>query len=76
MEGALLGEQIDAQLSGSKSYRGILTDLSSDILVLFNGQQFLYFPMLHVFRFKQGTDIDIEKRGKLQMWFPFFLLID
>ena len=43
-----------------KSYRGILTDLSSDILVLFNGQQFLYFPMLHVHRFTQGTEIDSE----------------
>ena len=57
---ALLGKQIDLQLSGNKWFKGILTDLSSDILVLFNGQQFLYFPMLHVHRFNLSIDIDSD----------------
>jgi hypothetical protein len=54
---ALLGKQIDVQISGKKTFKGILTDLSTDILVLFNGQQFLYFPMLHVHRFNLSTEI-------------------
>ncbi|MGG0788965.1 DUF2642 domain-containing protein [Peribacillus simplex] len=57
---ALLGKQIDVQLSGKKTFKGILTDLSTDILVLFNGQQYLYFPMLHVHRFNLSTEIDNE----------------
>ena len=56
----LLGKQIDLQLSGDKWFKGILTDLSSDILVLFDGQQFLYFPMLHVHRFNLSIDIDSD----------------
>lgn len=57
---ALLGKQIDLQLTGDKWFKGILTDFSSDILVLFNGKQFLYFPMLHVHRFNLSIDIDSD----------------
>ncbi|MGE7602320.1 DUF2642 domain-containing protein [Peribacillus sp. NPDC097675] len=56
----LLGKQIDLQLSGDKWFTGILTDFGSDILVLFNGKQFLYFPMLHVHRFHLSIDIDSD----------------
>lgn len=57
---ALLGKQVDIQLSGDNWFTGILTDLSSDIIVLFTGQQFLYFPMLHVHRYNLSKDIDTD----------------
>ncbi|GAB6256709.1 MULTISPECIES: DUF2642 domain-containing protein [Peribacillus] len=63
---ALLGKQIDVQISGKKTFKGILTDLSTDILVLFNGQQFLYFPMLHVHRFNLSTEIDNEIKNPME----------
>jgi hypothetical protein len=63
---ALLGKQIDVQISGKKTFNGILTDLSTDILVLFNGQQFLYFPMLHVHRFNLSTEIDNEIKNPME----------
>ncbi|MBT2664914.1 DUF2642 domain-containing protein [Bacillus sp. ISL-4] len=63
---ALLGKQIDVQISGKKTFNGILTDLSTDILVLFNGQQFLYIPMLHVHRFNLSTEIDNEIKNPME----------
>lgn len=63
---ALLGKQIDVQISGKKTFKGILTDLSTDILVLFNGQQFLYFPMLHVHKFNLSTEIDNEIKNPME----------
>ncbi|WP_350299818.1 DUF2642 domain-containing protein [Peribacillus frigoritolerans] len=63
---ALLGKQIDVQISGKKTFKGILTDLSTDILVLFNGQQFLYFPMLHVHRFNLSTEVDNEIKTPME----------
>ncbi|CAH0289456.1 hypothetical protein SRABI96_04218 [Peribacillus sp. Bi96] len=63
---ALLGKQIDVQLSGKKTFKGILTDLSTDILVLFNGQQFLYFPMLHVQSFNLSSEIDDDIRYPIE----------
>ncbi|MCK1991986.1 DUF2642 domain-containing protein [Peribacillus muralis] len=58
--GALLGKQIEVQLSGEKTFKGILTDLGMDILVLYNGEHFLYFPMLQVHRFNLSEEIDSE----------------
>ena len=58
--GALLGKQIDVQLSGKKTYKGILTDLGMDILVLYNGKQFLYFPMLQIHQLNLSKEIDNE----------------
>ena len=53
---ALLGKQIELQLIGHNRFTGILTDLSSDMLVLFTEQRFFYFPMVHVRRFNLSTD--------------------
>ncbi|MGE7781130.1 DUF2642 domain-containing protein [Peribacillus sp. NPDC097264] len=53
---ALLGKQIELQLIGHNLFTGVLTDLSSDMLVLFTEQRFFYFPILHVRRFNLSTD--------------------
>lgn len=45
----LLDKQVELFVSGKKSpIRGKLINLGSDILVLYNGQQFLYIPLLHL----------------------------
>jgi hypothetical protein len=53
----LLGKRVHVLISGNKSFRGELTDLGEDILVLFDGQQFVYvyIPLLHVHRINHSN---------------------
>ena len=44
----LVGEQVTVWLSGKTIFHGILTDMGSDIIVLFNGEQYIYIPLMHV----------------------------
>lgn len=48
----LLKKQIIAKITGEKFFEGILTDVGNDILVLFDGQRYLYIPLLHVHKIK------------------------
>src|SRR6478735_2399957 len=48
----LLGKQIEIQISGDDFFEGLLIDFGQDIFVLFNGQQFVYIPLLHVHSIK------------------------
>ncbi|MGG0555226.1 DUF2642 domain-containing protein, partial [Priestia aryabhattai] len=48
----LLGKQIEVQISGEDFFEGLLIDFGQDIFVLFNGQQFVYIPLLHVHSIK------------------------
>ncbi len=48
----LLGKQIEVKISGEDFFEGLLIDFGQDILVLFNGRQFLYIPLLHVHSIK------------------------
>ncbi|WP_285765789.1 DUF2642 domain-containing protein [Peribacillus sp. SI8-4] len=58
--GALLGKQVDVHLSAKKTFKGILTDLGMDILVLYDGRRFLYFPMLQIHQLNVSKEIDDE----------------
>jgi hypothetical protein len=53
----LVGKQVYVKISGDL-FIGILIDIESDILVLFNGRQYLYIPMLHVHRITLNNDVD------------------
>ncbi|MBE1440718.1 DUF2642 domain-containing protein [Paenibacillus sp. OAS669] len=45
----LLDKQVELHISGKKTpIRGKLINLGSDIMVIYNGQQFLYIPLLHL----------------------------
>lgn len=44
----LIGEEVKVEISGNKRFTGILIDLGLDILVLYNGTKYLYFPMIHI----------------------------
>jgi hypothetical protein len=48
----LLGKQIEVQISGKDFFKGLFIDFGQDILVLFDGQQFMYIPLLHVHSIK------------------------
>ncbi|MEK3887368.1 DUF2642 domain-containing protein [Bacillus sp. FSL K6-3431] len=44
-------------MSGESYFQGVLTDFGQDVLVLFNGQQYIYIPLLHVHRINLNTDM-------------------
>lgn len=44
----LVGDVIQIEVSGKKVINGIIIDLGSDILVLYNGIDYLYIPIVHV----------------------------
>lgn len=59
----LMGKQVCLKISGEDQFFGILTDLGQDILVLYNGEYFLYIPLLHVHRISRNNDMNshVEK---------------
>jgi hypothetical protein len=48
----LLNKQITIKITPEKFLEGILIDVGNDILVLFDGQSYLYVPLLHVHKIK------------------------
>ncbi|WCN37254.1 DUF2642 domain-containing protein [Aneurinibacillus uraniidurans] len=59
----LLGKPITVELSGKIIHTGILNDYGRDIIILYNGQQFLYIPMVHVQSFQLSQRNDIQTVG-------------
>src|SRR5687768_10090812 len=51
-----MGKQVCLKISGEDQFVGILTDLGQDILVLYNGEYYLYIPLLHVHRISCNND--------------------
>ncbi|RDI41590.1 DUF2642 domain-containing protein [Falsibacillus pallidus] len=43
-----IGETITIELSGKKIVKGVLLEVGSDIVVLYNGEDFLYVPSVHI----------------------------
>jgi hypothetical protein len=44
-----MGKQVELELSGRKmQIRGKLIDIGNDIIVIFNGMQYLYIPTIHL----------------------------
>jgi hypothetical protein len=43
-----IGKQLNIEVSGKNRCKGILIDFGSDIVVLYDGQQFLYIPLVHI----------------------------
>ncbi|MDQ0200114.1 DUF2642 domain-containing protein [Neobacillus ginsengisoli] len=43
-----LGQYIKLEISGKKNLIGILIDIGSDIWVLFDGNDYLYIPIIHI----------------------------
>jgi hypothetical protein len=57
---SFVGKQVNVEISGKNSCKGILIDLGFDILVLYNGQQYLYIPFVHVQHLELNSSPDDE----------------
>ncbi len=57
-----IGSKISLHISGGKVLHGILTDIGADIIVLFDGINFLYIPVMHIHHIKKASsnEADIE----------------
>jgi hypothetical protein len=62
----MLNKQIKLKVTGH-SYKGILTDFGNDILVLFDGQKFYYFPLLHIQKIAlcEGANDEFKQSAEL-----------
>ncbi len=58
-----LDKQVLLELSGKIKFSGILIDYGLDILVLYNGQQYIYIPLMQVqnIRLNLQQDVNIIK---------------
>ncbi|WP_379965734.1 DUF2642 domain-containing protein [Ectobacillus sp. sgz5001026] len=52
---SLRGKQIDVEISGKVLFQGILIEQSKEIVVLFDGKNFMYFPLLHIHRINESA---------------------
>lgn len=59
----LIGENVYIELTKKSYFKGILTDVGSDILILYDGQKFFYIPWLHVrsLQLNSSTDDQVDK---------------
>ncbi|WNB92888.1 DUF2642 domain-containing protein [Bacillus sp. NEB1478] len=59
----LIGKTVKLSVSGnkgSKAITGMLIDYGSDIVVLFNGERYIYLPKLHIQSINHCYDIEME----------------
>ncbi|MFF2455186.1 DUF2642 domain-containing protein [Peribacillus simplex] len=49
------GETIKIEISGRKFFFGTLVDTGIDVVVIFNGQDFVYLPIIHIQNCKVNT---------------------
>ncbi|BDG46819.1 MULTISPECIES: hypothetical protein [Parageobacillus] len=49
---SLIGKQVELEVSGKVLLEGILVDVGLDILVIYNGKEYLYIPHLHIHNIK------------------------
>ncbi|WLD94714.1 DUF2642 domain-containing protein [Alkalihalobacillus sp. AL-G] len=55
-----IGENVELTTSGNIKLSGILIDTGSNIIVLFDGKDFLYIPLVHVHFINFNCDSDSE----------------
>ena len=56
----LVNEVVQIEVSGKKLINGTVIDLGSDMIVLFNGTDFVYIPLNHIQSFKVDCDNENE----------------
>ena len=54
---SLVKEIVQLEVSGKKWMNGTLIDVGSDVIVLFNGTDFVYIPLAHIHNFEVGPMI-------------------
>ncbi|MEF2248628.1 MULTISPECIES: DUF2642 domain-containing protein [unclassified Paenibacillus] len=50
-----LGAVIDVEMHGDKWHTGVLIDVGQDILVLYNGERYIYIPSIHILNVSMNT---------------------
>lgn len=60
-----IGETVELSISGNKSITGMMIDIGSDVIVIYDGEDFFYIPKMHIHRINSSSDYgtDIEKPG-------------
>ncbi|RDW16493.1 DUF2642 domain-containing protein [Oceanobacillus arenosus] len=59
-----LQQVIEIEISGKKTHIGILLDIGSDVLVIFNGIDYIYVSNMHIQKVKQNVDEEITLEDK------------
>ncbi|MFS0784245.1 DUF2642 domain-containing protein [Bacillus sp. 1P06AnD] len=54
------GKEIEIEISGDNKHRGVLIDSGLDIMVLFNGTDFIYIPINHLKNFRLSVESEQE----------------
>lgn len=57
---SLRGKQIDVEILGKIVFQGILIDISKELIILFNGKDFIYLPLWHIYRLNKSEIINEE----------------
>lgn len=57
---ALLNKIVNIEISGDKRHTGMLIDYGQDIIVIYNGVTFVYFPTLHIQNIRGNDFIEQE----------------
>ncbi|MGE6486759.1 DUF2642 domain-containing protein [Paenisporosarcina sp. NPDC076898] len=55
-----IGQIIEVEVSSKKTIVGKLLELGSDLIVLFNGRQYVYLPVVHLLSVNKGESTDTE----------------
>jgi len=55
-----IGQIIEAEVSSKKTIVGKLLEIGSDLIVLFNGQKYVYLPVVHLLSVNKGESTDTE----------------
>lgn len=51
----LLGQEVEIEISGKTLFTGLLIDAGLDILVVFDGKDYLYIPLMHLHNISERT---------------------
>lgn len=54
----MVGKQVSVHLSGNSTLNGVLIDFGQDVLVIFNGKQYFYIPMMHIHLIQLNTNTE------------------
>lgn len=55
-----IGEEVELELSSKIKLNGILIDLGRDVIVLYDGNKYIYLPSKHLQYLKLNEDIELE----------------
>jgi hypothetical protein len=50
------GEKVKAEISGGINHSGILIESNTDVVVIYNGEEYLYIPLMHIQHLKADDD--------------------